>query len=165
MIRDTKRLAAVALFVSLSVLGSLLKLPTHIGSIALDSTPALVAGALLGRKEGALVAAVGHLSSAWLGGFQLGPLHWFIALEMGVLVYSFSLLFQLGWRKTAYFFFFIGNTFLAPLPFIFVMGSAFVIALFPPLAAGTIANVAASFVVVSALLRLGIFKQRKINDA
>jgi uncharacterized membrane protein len=162
---EANRLAVAALFISLSVLGSLLKLPTHLGSIALDSAPALAAGALLGRREGAIVAAVGHLASAWFAGFPLGAFHGLVALEMAVLVYSFSSLFQRGWKKTACLFFFIGNSFLAPLPFMFVMGSAFVIALFPPLAIGTAANLAVLLAVVPVLLKIGAFRQRKMGDA
>jgi uncharacterized membrane protein len=163
--RDIKRFAVVVLFVSLSVIGSLVKLPTSIGSIALDSAPALVAAALLGRNEGALVAAIGHLSSAFFAGFPLGAFHGLVALEMGLLVYVFGWLFQNNWKKVAYSFFFIGNAFLAPLPFLFFMGSAFVMAIIPSLAVGTAANVVVSVAVIPALFKIGAIDREKMPHA
>ncbi|QPA29884.1 ECF transporter S component [Thermaerobacillus caldiproteolyticus] len=163
--RDIKKFTVVILFVSLSVIGSLLKLPTGLGSVALDSAPALVAAALFGRNNGALVAAVGHLSAAFFAGFPLGVFHLLVAIEMGLLVYGFGWLFQHHWKKAAYIFFFIGNAFLAPLPFIFFMGSAFVMALFPSLIMGTMANVLVSFAVIPSLVKLPMIDSRKMPHA
>ncbi|GGJ59912.1 putative membrane protein [Anoxybacillus voinovskiensis] len=154
--KDLKQLAGVVLCISLSVVGSMLKLPTGLGSIALDSAPALVAGALLGKKEGALVAALGHLSSAWFAGFPLGMFHGLVALEMGIIVYLFGWLFSRGWKKGAYTIFWIGNALIAPLPFLFFMGSAFVVAIIPALAIGTAVNMVVAFTVIPALLKIGV---------
>ncbi|MBS2770207.1 ECF transporter S component [Anoxybacillus rupiensis] len=160
-----KQFAALILCISLSVVGALLKFPTHLGSIALDSAPALVAGVLLGKKEGALVAAVGHLLSAWFAGFQLGAFHGLIALEMAVLVYIFSLLFHKGWRKTAHAAFFIGNVFLAPLPLIFSFGGMFIVAVLPALAIATALNAAICFIVAPVLLKTNILDRGKMHNA
>jgi riboflavin transporter len=163
--KSIKSFAALIMFISLSVIGSLLKLPAFLGSIALDSAPAIVAAALLGPRQGALVAALGHLSSAFFAGFPLGAFHLLVALEMGLLIYGFGLLFQKGWKKSAYLLFFIGNAFIAPLPFAFFMGTAFVIAILPSLAIGTAANTVVSFIVIPALLKVNMRYGEKMPHA
>jgi riboflavin transporter len=162
---NVRTLTLLIMFLSLSVIGSMLKLPATLGSIALDSAPALVAAALLGPKRGAFIAALGHLFSAWFAAFQLGVFHWLIALEMGLLIYGFGLLFQKAWRKSAYLFFFVGNVFVAPLPLAFFIGTAFVIALLPSLAIGTAANIAVSFIVIPMLLKANIHYSGKMPHA
>lgn len=69
-----RRFTLLVMFISLSVIGSLIKIPFTIGSIALDSAPAVVAAVLLGPTAAAVVASVGHVVSALFGGFPLGPL-------------------------------------------------------------------------------------------
>ncbi|MED4271881.1 ECF transporter S component, partial [Geobacillus stearothermophilus] len=54
----SRRLAWMAVCLALSVAGSFIKLPTFVGSIALDSAPALVAAAILGPRAGAAVAGL-----------------------------------------------------------------------------------------------------------
>ncbi len=73
--------ARVGLLTSLAAVGSFLKIPSPLGSIALDSAPGYFAS-LISLKEGALVAALGHLFSAYTGGFPLGALHGVIAIYM-----------------------------------------------------------------------------------
>ncbi|WP_044747989.1 ECF transporter S component [Bacillus alveayuensis] len=162
---NVRTLALLIMFLSLAVLGSMLKLPAALGSIALDSAPALVAAALLGPRRGAFIAVLGHLFSALFAAFPLGVFHLLVALEMGLLIYVFGLLFQREWRKSAYLFFFVGNAFIAPLPFAFLMGTAFVIALLPSLAIGTAANIAVSFIVIPLLLKMNIHYTGKMPHA
>jgi riboflavin transporter len=163
--KNVRTLTILVMFISLSVIGSLLKLPTALGSIALDSAPAVVAAALFGSRRGAVVAVIGHLSSAFFAGFPLGLFHLFVALEMGLLIYGFGLLFQKRWKKTAYLLFFVGNAFIAPLPFAFFMGIAFVMAILPSLAIGTAVNLVVSFIVISALLRVQLMNSEKVPHA
>src|SRR5699024_11545012 len=70
-----KRISYLALFIALSVIGGLITLTSPVGSIALDSFPALIAAVWIGKNSGAIVGTVGHLMSALLGGFVLGPFH------------------------------------------------------------------------------------------
>jgi len=153
MIASRKRFATIIVFISLSVIGSLLKLPASVGSIALDSAPALVAAALLGAGPGALVAAFGHMISAFFAGFPLGPFHLLVAGEMAALVFGFAFLYRREWKKTAFFAFFVGNAFLSPLPFALWMGKAFVMAIIPALAVATAANLAIAAVVTPVLVK------------
>jgi uncharacterized membrane protein len=162
---NTKVLAMLVMFVSLSVIGSMIKIPTTLGSIALDSAPAVIAGALLGPLHGAIVAAIGHVSSAFFAGFPLGLFHLLIALEMGLLVYGFGLLFQKNWKKTAYLLFFIGNAFVAPLPFVFFMGTAFVVGILPFLVIGTAVNLVVSMIVIPAVLKVRMKDREEMPHA
>lgn len=93
-----RRFAWLAVCMALSVIGSFIKLPTFVGSIALDSAPALVAAAVLGPQAGATVAGLGHFISAYIGGWPLGPFHWLVACEMAVLGALFAAMYGRGWR-------------------------------------------------------------------
>jgi riboflavin transporter len=165
MIENRKQFATIIVFISLAVIGSLLKLPTSVGSIALDSAPALVAAVLLGAVPGALVAAFGHMISAFFAGFPFGAFHLLIAGEMAALVFGFALLYRRKWKKTAFFIFFTGNAFLSPLPFALWMGKAFVMAIIPALAIATAANLAIAAVVTPVLVKRMMKEVEKVPYA
>ncbi|MGJ7034796.1 putative membrane protein [Anoxybacillus eryuanensis] len=149
-----RRLTLLVMFISLSVIGSLIKIPFTIGSIALDSAPAVVAAFLLGPTAAALIASVGHIVSALFGGFPLGPFHLLVACEMAALLYVVGLLIKRGWLIYSYICFFIGNAFIAPLPFIWIISPAFVLSIVPSLALATAVNLAIAIVVSKALQRV-----------
>jgi predicted membrane protein len=146
-----RRLAMLVMFISLAVVGSMIKIPFTLGSIALDSAPAVVAALLLGPLFGAAVAFVGHLMSAWFGGFPLGPLHLLVAVEMGLLLYVVGMLAKRGWKKASALFFFIGNAWLAPLPFAFFISWSFVWTILPSLSLATAINLTIALLVVPTL--------------
>ncbi|ATA60482.1 MULTISPECIES: ECF transporter S component [Geobacillus] len=150
----SRRLAWMAVCLALSVAGSFIKLPTFVGSIALDSAPALVAAAILGPRAGAAVAGLGHLISAVVGGWPLGPFHWLVALEMAGLGALFAVLHQRGWKIGSAAAFFIGNALLAPLPLVGSFGWPFVLAVIPPLSAAALVNVLIALAVAPAVARL-----------
>ncbi|KAF0994703.1 ECF transporter S component [Geobacillus sp. TFV-3] len=150
----TRRFAWIAVCLALSVIGSFIKLPTFVGSIALDSAPALVAAAVLGPRAGAAVAGLGHLVSALIGGFPLGPVHWFVALEMAGLGALFAVLHRRGWKISSAVVFFIGNAFLAPLPLAVSFGWPFVFAVIPPLSAAAAVNVLIAAAIMPVVVRL-----------
>lgn len=85
----TALLVKLALLTALSVVGSYLKFPSPVGSIALDSLPGYLGALVFGGEAGALILALGHLLSALNSGFVLGPLHLLIALMMGGCGYIF----------------------------------------------------------------------------
>ncbi|MGG6431396.1 ECF transporter S component [Anoxybacillus sp. D401a] len=149
-----KRFTLLVMFISLSVIGSLIKIPFTIGSIALDSAPAVVAAFLLGPTAAALVACIGHIVSALFGGFPLGPFHILVAIEMAALLYVVGLLMRRGWLISSYVCFFIGNALIAPLPFAWIMSPAFVLSIIPSLALATGVNLAIAVVVSKALQRV-----------
>ena len=84
---NTRKLARIALLIALSYLGSMVKIPTPVGTTAFDSAPAFLAGLLLGPWAGATVGLLGHLFTAFLTGFPYSvPIHLTIAVGMAVVV-------------------------------------------------------------------------------
>jgi uncharacterized membrane protein len=147
-------LILLALFSALSAVGAGIKIPAIIGSVAFDVFPALLAAALLGSGAGAIVGALGHLLSALIAGFPLGPMHGLIAVEMAVLVYIFGVLYKKNKKIIASILFILANAFAAPLPFIFLMNIAFYVALVPSLLIGSIINTVIALVAIPRLKAL-----------
>ena len=82
---SAKRIAILAIFIALSAVGAVIKIPSPLGSIGLDSFPGYFCALAFGYPEGAIVIAVGHLLSAAVAGFSLTvPLHLAIAVSMAV---------------------------------------------------------------------------------
>jgi len=92
--RNLLRLVQVALLVALSAAGAYVKVPSPSGTVALDSLPGYFAAAALGIPEGMVVAAAGHLVSAWSVGVPFGSLHLGVAAEMAAIVAAFGVLFR-----------------------------------------------------------------------
>lgn len=139
MMRNKKFTLFIA-FLSLSVAGSFIKIPALVGSVAFDSMPALAAAALMSPLAGTSVACIGHLMSAGLSGFPLGPLHFLIAVQMGLLSFCFGLLYQRKFKITAILIFILGNGIGAPLCFWPILGKSAVLAFIPGLAVGAVFN-------------------------
>lgn len=129
------------LFLSLSIVGSFIKIPAGIGSLALDSMPALVAAAIVSPLWGMAVAALGHLMSAGLAGFPIGPLHLLVAVQMAVLVFLFGFLYRKHKPIVAIGLFVIGNGLIAPLMFWKMLGIGFVLVILPGIFVASILNV------------------------
>lgn len=137
---STRKICLLALFIALSVIGAMIKIPSFVGSIALDAFPALLAAVLVGNRMGALVAGFGHLVSSLIAGLPLGPMHIVIAAEMAAIVWCFGMIYQAGKRKFAGLFFVGANSFLAALPMLFLFGVSFYLALLPSLLIGAVFN-------------------------
>src|SRR5699024_12800539 len=90
-----KKISLLALFIALSVIGSFIKIPAVVGSIALDAFPALLAVVLIGTTAGAVVAGMGHMVSAYIGGMTLGPLHIIFDMGMAMIVWVFGGIYKL----------------------------------------------------------------------
>nr|WP_259547755.1 ECF transporter S component [Heyndrickxia oleronia] len=84
----SKKIVWFALGFAFTVIGSLIKIPAIVGSVGLDAFPSLVIASLFSVGMGGIVAGVGHLLSALLTGFPLGPFHLLIAFEMTFCVFS-----------------------------------------------------------------------------
>jgi uncharacterized membrane protein len=145
---SARKMSLLALFIALSVIGASIKIPSFVGSIALDAFPALLAVVLIGKKNGAMVAAFGHLISAYFAGFPLGPMHLVIAVEMAVLVWCFGIIYQTGKKRIAGLFFILTNSFLAPLPFIFMLGIGFYASILPSLLVGATLNTIIALILI-----------------
>jgi uncharacterized membrane protein len=147
----SRRITLTAVLVALTVIGAAIKVPAIIGSVALDAFPALLAAALLGGPAGAIVGGIGHLLSALIGGMPLGALHGIIAVEMALLAFVFSIFYKIGRKWLASVLFVLGNTFAAPLPFLFLLGEAFYLSLVPSLFVGSVINTVIAWIVIPRL--------------
>lgn len=82
---NAKRLALMAIFSALSAVGALIKIPSPVGTIGLDSAPGFFSALAFGYWEGIAVISIGHLLTAAVVGFPLSiPVHILIAVEMAV---------------------------------------------------------------------------------
>lgn len=84
-----------AIFVALAAAGGLLKLPSPVGSIALDSAPSYFVAGFFSPVLGGIVGFFGHLASASIAGFPLALAHGVVA----VLQFCWALIFGLVIRK------------------------------------------------------------------
>jgi uncharacterized membrane protein len=85
-----KNMIAIIIFSVVSAALGLVKIPGPAGSIALDSAPAFFAALYFSPMVGAVVGLVGHLGSALTGGWPLGGLHIYVAIEMFIWVLIFG---------------------------------------------------------------------------
>ncbi|WP_445490583.1 ECF transporter S component [Niallia sp. 03133] len=154
-----KKISILALFIALSAVGAMIKIPAVVDSIALDSFPSMIAGVLLGGISGGIVACLGHLLSALMGGFPLGPFHFIIGLEMFFLVYFFSLLYRSRKKYIAGIMFIVSNSIILPLPFLFLMGKGFYTGVIPSLLIGAIINAAAAYLLLPRLQSIALWKK------
>ncbi|MBR0598236.1 ECF transporter S component [Sinanaerobacter chloroacetimidivorans] len=92
-----KRISIMAIFIALSAVGAMIKIPSPIGSIGLDSCPGYFCALAFGSAEGAIIIAIGHLLSAAVVGFPLTiPIHLAVAVCMGILAVIFRLIGRKG---------------------------------------------------------------------
>ena len=138
---SSKKIAWCGLGIALTVIGSMIKIPAIVGSVGLDAFTGLVIAGLGNIGMGAWIAAIGHLLSALLTGFPLGPFHLLIALEMALCVFVYGIFYKAGKTTIAAVAFWIGNALISPLPFIFIMDWTFFIAIVPSLMIGSALNV------------------------
>lgn len=93
-----RRLAVLAVFIALSAVGSLIKIPSPVGTIGLDAAPGFFVAVGFAGWMGAVVAAVGHLVTSAVVGFPLSlPVHLAIAAGMALCAGVFG---WLGRRST-----------------------------------------------------------------
>jgi len=79
------RLSRMAIFIALSYIGALIKIPSPTGTVAMDSCPGYFVALAWGYIEGAIVIALGHLFTSATVGFPLSiPIHLLIACEMAL---------------------------------------------------------------------------------
>lgn len=94
---SARRVAIIAVFVALSAVGALIKIPSPIGQIGLDSFPGYFCALAFGFPEGAIVISIGHLLSAAVTGFPLTiPFHLAIAVSMAGVACVFRLVGRKG---------------------------------------------------------------------
>jgi len=85
-----KRIAILIIFIALSAVGSLVRIPSPFGTTSLDSCPGFFSALAFGYAEGAIVIAIGHLLSSGIVGFPLSlPVHLVIAVGMAIVAILF----------------------------------------------------------------------------
>lgn len=95
MKNNTKRLVLMGMFIALSFVGSYIKIPSPLQSIALDSMPAFLCGLIIGGFEGGLVGFLGHILTSANSGFPLSlPIHLVIGLIMFIAVFLYSYIYR-----------------------------------------------------------------------
>jgi uncharacterized membrane protein len=78
------RVARIAIFTALSVIGSFINPYPLIPTIAFDSSPGFFAALYYGVLDGFLITGLGHIVTAVINGFPLGSLHFVIAIGMAL---------------------------------------------------------------------------------
>lgn len=148
---STELLVRISLLTALSIIGSYIKFPGPVGSIALDSLSGYLAVILIGTGAGSLVLILGHLLSALTAGFVLGPIHLLIAVIMG----SCGLVFSYLIKKNIYLAVIITtliNGIGAAALMVPFFGAAFFYTTAPVLTIASFANIALA-VIISKLLK------------
>ncbi len=137
-----RKMVLLALFIALSAVGANIKVPSLIGTPAFDSLPGFFAAAVLGSKEGALIAALGHLLTALTAGFPLSlPIHLLITVEMGVSAFVFGYLFKKIHPIVAIIVAITLNGVVAPASFIPILGAGVFYTLLTPLLIASALNI------------------------
>lgn len=84
-VRNVKRLAIMAIFIALSAVGALIKIPSPVGTIGMDSASGFFCALAFGGLEGAVVISLAHLLTSAIVGFPLTiPVHIYIAFQMAL---------------------------------------------------------------------------------
>jgi len=146
-----RKMTLTALFAALCAVGGFIKIPSGVGSLALDTVPALLAASFLPPVFVGFASMTGHLASAMYAGFPLGPFHILIAIEMMIILYVFARLHKAGRHISKWVFFIIANGLLAPLPFYFFVSPAFFVGVVPAIVLATVINAVVAAVVMPAL--------------
>lgn len=151
-----RRLTYLAMFMALSAVGAYIKIPSIIGTPALDSFPGFLAALLMGPVNGAIVAALGHMLTALTAGFPLSiPIHLLIAGGMAGIAALFAVVSRYSlWAGMAAGAVLNGialNGLFLPIP---GFGKAFFLAMVVPLTVASILNIALAGVVFKTLNRL-----------
>lgn len=152
-----KKMCLAALLIGLSMILANIKV---FQTVAFDSMPAFVGGILLSPVIGGLIALLGHLFTALMSGFPFTvPVHIVIAIEMFVIVYLTSRIYNKGktiialivgtslngvvatWLTGAFMYYTAGG--LTPIQFLQVMGL--------PLTIASLANIALAFLIVKGI--------------
>jgi len=137
-----KRIAYISIFIALSAVGAMIKIPSPVGTIGFDSAPGFFCALAFGHLEGIAVIAIGHMLTSGVIGFPLGlPLHLFIAVQMGLWAFAFRWIKQKFGLIVASVITVILNGVLSSFTLFFIGGMGAVIGVMPFLLVGSLANV------------------------
>ncbi|SKC81647.1 ECF transporter S component [Maledivibacter halophilus] len=92
---NTKKLVLMAMFIALSFVGSYIKIPSPLGTIAFDSTAGYLSGLILGGITGGTIGFLGHILTSASIGFPLSlPVHLIVAIMMFISVYLYGFVYK-----------------------------------------------------------------------
>ena len=140
---SVRKLAIMAVFIALSAVGSLVKIPSPLGTVGLDSAPGFFAALAFGGWVGFIVIAIGHLLTAAIVGFPLTlPVHLAIAFGMGLCALAFRWIGKRGlaWLAVAVVVAALLNSFALGLIVLPIGGWAMYVASVPSLLVGAVIN-------------------------
>lgn len=158
---SARRLAVMAIFIALSAVGALIKIPSPLGTIGLDAAPGFFVAVGFAGWMGAVVAAIGHLLTAGVVGFPLTlPVHLAIAAGMAACAQIFG---WLGRHRTAglvvgFVLAAVVNSFVLGLIMVPIGGWALYAASILPLLAGAVVNLA-----IATIAYLGLRNTRLLD--
>lgn len=90
--KKTQKLTYAGIFISLSFIGSLIKIQN---TIAFDSMPAFLGAIMISPIIGGIIGFLGHILTAATTGFYLSiPMHLAIAIEMMIFTYIFGKIYK-----------------------------------------------------------------------
>ncbi|MZP29842.1 alpha-ribazole transporter [Heliobacterium undosum] len=140
--KSVRGIALMGVLIALSAVGAMVKIPSPVGTIGLDSAPGFFAALALGATGGMIVITLGHLLTAMVVGFPLTlPVHFFIALQMAMWAYAFRWMNERFGLTAA----FVAGVFLngvvSSLTMLLLGGWGAVMAVMPFLVAGSAVNV------------------------
>lgn len=150
-----------AMVSALCAIGAMIKIPVGITSAGLDSAPALLAVAFLPAPAAGITAAIGHLVSAGIGSFQMGPFHILIAIEMYFVVWGFAKLHQKSHSILKWVYVIIANGIISPLPFYWLVSPKMFYTVTPGLILITLVNVVIASVCMPILSK--VIAQREVT--
>ncbi len=151
-----RNIVIMALSIALAAAGAFIKIPSPVGTVALDSWPGYACAVLIG-PSGAWVAFAGHLASGLTSGFPLGlSLHVIVAVQMGLCALGFRWATRRFGSLAGIVVAIVLNGLAAPLALIPWIGRPMAVALLVPLTSAAVVNVIAASLVVRGAGRLFI---------
>lgn len=149
---ETKKLTLIAVFISLSFVGSLVKIPSPIGDVGFDSVAGFTAVLYLGYVPGAIVTSLGYLIITMSAGFPLGILTLPIAFEMFFVAIAYRFFFKMN-KILGIVIGTILNGILSPLVVLPVGGYGLYLSLLPSLILASFINLLLSAIIFEILSR------------
>lgn len=155
--KNNRRIILMALFIAISYIGALVKLPGPMTTIALDSFAGYLGGLILGGTSGGFVALIAHLFVSMTSGFPLSvPVHIIISIMMFVSVFSYT---KISKKYNVIVGSIVGvliNGVLMPLALMILpfMDKGFLISLIPILVIASVTNIILSNVIYASIKNL-----------
>ena len=149
---NVKRLSIMAIFIALSAVGALIKIPSPVGTIGMDSAPGFFCALAFGGVTGAVVIAFGHLLTSAVVGFPMTiPIHLYIAFQMALWALCYRWVNEKLGLIPAVIVAIILNGVVSALAMFPIMGMGGVLGLMPFLVVGAAINVIISAVAYKAI--------------